>query len=197
MKRPAKHGKTQGSSRRGRKLKRPGKSAGREAERPLIRLTTRALRGGRGVGFAARVCLVEAGGKSLETVSAGKEHVQVGKATVGRTDTLLGQAGRKVGRGVALAHVGEVFAAAGSEHRLKIMLYLLEGPATYQGLQNATGLAVGPLYHHVSKLRLAGLMAPKERDLYTLTRAGRNLILLAMAGAPLLKDRRLRAQPRE
>ncbi len=197
MTKRAKRGKAKPAGKGDRRVKRTRQSGGRDAKRALITLTARRPGGGRGVGFAARVCLVEAGGKSIEVASAGKECVRVGKSTMGRTDVLLAQAGRKIGRGVALAPVGEVFAAAGSEQRLKIMLYLLEGPATYQGLQNATGLAVGPLYHHVSKLRLAGLMRPKERDVYTLTRAGRNLVLLAVAGAPLWKDQRLRAQPLE
>ena len=165
--------------------------------RRIIALSTRRPRGGRGVGLAAGVCIVEAVGGAVEVASAGKEHVQVGAATVGRADSILARAGRKLGRGVNWERAGEALAAAGNVHRLQIMAYLLEGPATYRALQKATGLQVGPLYHHIDKLRLAGLMGPKERDLYTLTRAGRNLILLAIVAVRLLKDRRLRPQPVE
>ena len=147
--------------------------------------------------MAAGVCIVEALGANLEVVSGGKEHLEVGAGTVGRTDTILARAGRKLGRGVRWARAAEALAAAGSLHRLRIMAYLLEGPATYRALQKTTGLRVGPLYHHIDRLRLAGLMGPKERDLYTLTRAGRNLILVVIAALRLLNDRRARPQPIE
>lgn len=84
------------------------------------------------------------------------------------------------------------FAAAGHPVRGKVLHLLLAGPATYRKLQKATHLHAGPLYHHVNQLRLAGLLLPKERDLYELTRGGRNLILTMLAVGPLLKDRRRR-----
>ena len=80
--------------------------------------------------------------------------------------------------------------AVGSPQRLAIVAKLLEGPATYRALQKATGLKVGPLYHHINQLRLASLVAPKERDLYRLTRAGRNLLVVLLAALPLLTDTR-------
>jgi predicted transcriptional regulator len=73
-----------------------------------------------------------------------------------------------------------------------ILQLLLDGPATYRALQKATGLAAGPLYHHVNQLRLAGLILPKQRDLYELTRGGRNLYMIALTLAPLTGDRRRR-----
>lgn len=76
--------------------------------------------------------------------------------------------------------------------RLKILLKLLEGPATYRGMQKTTKLKAGPLYHHINQLRLSGLILPKQRDLYELTRGGRNLMLIAMAAAPLIADSRRR-----
>ncbi len=162
----------------------------------IITLRTRRPTGGRGVGLGAGVCVVEGVGTSLEVVSSVREQFRTGKRATGSVDAMLAEAGRKLGRGVKWVRVSEVLAAAGHVHRLRIMAYLLEGPATYRGLQRATGLQVGPLYHHIDKLRLAGLMGPKERDLYTLTRAGRNLLLLAMVLGPLVRQRRLRPTPR-
>ena len=89
--------------------------------------------------------------------------------------------------------VCEAFAALGNSARVVILQLLLDGPATYRALQRTTGLAAGPLYHHVNQLRLAGLILPKQRDLYELTRGGRNLYSAALAVASLALDRRRRA----
>ena len=48
-------------------------------------------------------------------------------------------------------------------------------------LAKATGLKAGPLYYHLRELREAGLIGPRVRDLYVLTRQGRRLILATMA----------------
>ena len=87
-------------------------------------------------------------------------------------------------------------AALGNDQRVKIMAKLLEGPAIYRSLQRVTRLRAGPLYHHINQLRLAGLILPKQRDLYELTRGGRNLILAAMVVGPFIRDGRRRPQPR-
>jgi len=78
---------------------------------------------------------------------------------------------------------------------LQILTALLYGPATYRTLQKASKLKAGPFYHHINQLRLAGFLGPKTRDLYVLTRAGRNALLVALSLAPLLKDRRIRPLP--
>ena len=83
-------------------------------------------------------------------------------------------------------------AAVGHVQRGKIMSKLLDGPATYRALQRVTKLKAGPLYHHINQLRLAGLMLPKQRDLYELTRGGRNLILTVLAMGRLIKDTKRR-----
>lgn len=94
-----------------------------------------------------------------------------------------------------LRGVAEVLAAVASVHRVKMLAKLLEGPATYRALQKVTGLKAGPLYHHVAQLRLAGLIGPKQRDLYDLTRGGRNVALAVMTLPRLARDRRPRPQP--
>ncbi len=86
----------------------------------------------------------------------------------------------------------EAFAAMGHPQRARMLLALLQGPATYRTIQKVTKLKAGPLYHHINQLRLAGLIAPRQRDLYELTRGGRNLALVAIAASPLLKDHRRR-----
>jgi hypothetical protein len=85
-----------------------------------------------------------------------------------------------------------VLAALGHVERAKILAKLLEGPATYRSLQHVTKLKAGPLYHHINQLRVARLILPKQRDLYELTRGGRNAILGAMVLAPLISDIRRR-----
>jgi len=71
-------------------------------------------------------------------------------------------------------------------------MHLLEGPAVYKSLSKVTGLGAGPLYHHINCLRLAGLIRPPQRDVYELTRGGRNMILLVMALDKLGADLRRR-----
>ena len=92
----------------------------------------------------------------------------------------------------ASAATCRVFAAAGHPTRAKLLGKLVDGPATYRALQTATKLAAGPLYHHINQLRLAGLILPKQRDLYELTRGGRNLVAAMAALEPLLRDGRRR-----
>ena len=107
-------------------------------------------------------------------------------------------AGDASGRGAAgrvsktVASVARAFGALGHVQRTKILAKLLEGPATYRAVQRVTKLKAGPLYHHINQLRLAGLILPKQRDLYELTRGGRNLILAAMVIGPLIRDKRRR-----
>lgn len=164
-------------------------------KRRIIEMATRWRKGSRGVGLGAAVCVVEAVGGRIEVASGSVEQMSDGRGATRGADALMAGIARKLGRGGNWDAVSDALSAAGHGQRLRIMAYLLEGPATYRALQNATGLAVGPLYHHIDRLRLAGLMEPKQRDLYTLTRAGRNLVLLARVAGPLLKDRRPRAQP--
>lgn len=105
------------------------------------------------------------------------------------TPARLGGSGPK-----SIRHLSTALAAMGHPVRIKILTMLLDGPGVYRSLQKVTGLKPGPLYHHVNQLRLAGLIGPKERDLYELTRAGRNLLMVTLAVEPLLKDSRLRPQ---
>jgi len=90
--------------------------------------------------------------------------------------------------------VRQAICAAAHSVRVRIMVELLEGPAIYRTLKKLTKLKPGPLYHHINQLRLGGLINPKERDLYELTRGGRNLILVLAAARTLIHDKRRRPQ---
>lgn len=106
-----------------------------------------------------------------------------------------GAAARRFSSKARLDELARVLSAFGNPHRLEILTALLYGPATYRTLQRASKLKAGPFYHHINQLRLAGFLGPKTRDLYVLTRAGRNALLVALSLAPLLKDRRIRPLP--
>jgi DNA-binding transcriptional ArsR family regulator len=145
------------------------------------------------VGFGGLVAVFEARGRHRDVFVA-----RVGKLANTRiigpdSEVAIQDAARRIAPRKH-AELASVLAALGSEHRLAILSGLLEGPATYRWLQNRTGLKAGPLYHHISQLRMAGLVGPKTRDVYMLTRAGRNALLAVIAMLPLLKDTRIRAQ---
>lgn len=146
-------------------------------------------------GLGVVVGVVETvGGQIDATVIAGDRLGNLGPRRGARGTSILGPA-RLGGSGPKSARlVGTALAAMGHPARIKILTMLLDGPGVYRSLQKVTGLKPGPLYHHVNQLRLAGLIGPKQRDLYELTRAGRNLLMVTLALEPLLKDRRLRPQ---
>ena len=172
----------------GRQSPSPRKSAS-SPEKPQAALSDRAikqqfpgLRNGDGCG--AVVAVAEQAGKQWEIVKGG---VQINTA-------IGGGGGRPSARqnSSGLARASEAFAALGHPQRLRILVKLLDAPGTYQSLMKLTKLGAGPLYHHINQLRMAGLILPKQRDLYELTRGGRNVILTAMALEPLMRDKRRR-----
>ncbi len=140
------------------------------------------------VGLGAFVAVAENDGGGLEVASSRAAEFRGGRPAAASASTTLEQIARQLCcRDIeALAPVLDAF---GSLHRLRILACLLEGPTAYRMLQKRTALTAGPLYHHVNQLRLAGLVAPKARDTYLLTRAGRNALLVMLALLPLLKDR--------
>jgi hypothetical protein len=167
-------------------------------------------------GLGALVAVVEGDGASWDVSTVINDQTEVAKQKdarmpgARRSRARAAGTGRAVGPEEAAARTAKVFvsksgrselaallAALASEHRLRILGKLLEGAATYRSLQKVTGLKAGPLYHHIANLRLASLVAPKQRDLYELTRAGRNALLAALVLGPLAKDRRRRPPPHE
>ncbi len=151
------------------------KPSGRGAQFPLIR---------RNGGLAARVTVME----SLADTCDEQDHA----CAVARRRA--GPAGTPAVGGVSrsLMRTTGALAALGHTQRARIMVKLLQGPATYRALQHVTKMKAGPLYYHINELRSAGLILPKQRDLYELTRGGRNLTLIAAALDPLIRDKRRR-----
>lgn len=131
-------------------------------------------------GSAALVAVAAVDGGKLKVATSRIEQMQQQPAAGNRKRTANGLAADQRKR------LAQIVEAVASPHRLGILLKLLEGPSTYKALQRTTGLNVGPLYHHVNRLRGEGLVGPRERDLYLLTVAGRNLVLALMAALPLI-----------
>jgi len=68
-------------------------------------------------------------------------------------------------------------AAFGQRRRLQISRAILAGANTHIQLAKASGLAAGPLYHHIRALERAGILVVVERNRYDLTAFGRDLLL--------------------
>ncbi len=91
------------------------------------------------------------------------------------------RAARKVSVGCRPAKLARLLAAIGHPQRIAILRELLAGEATHKALAKITRLKAGPLYYHIRELRSAGLIGPKVRDLYVMTRRGRRAILVSLA----------------
>lgn len=156
-----------------------------------------ALRRQGGRGLAAMVAVVEGTGRGWDRSVVISDQARGARTAGAGAEAAVSRAAKAVASRVRQAELAAVLAALGSPHRLRIMLKLLEGAATYRALQKVAGLQAGPLYHHISHLRLAALIGPKQRDLYELTRAGRDVLLAALLLGPLARDRRRRPAPQE
>jgi len=141
------------------------------------------------------VAVVEGTGRGWDRSMVISDEARAAKRAEPGPEAAVAKAAKALASRVRQAELAAVLAALGSPHRLRIMLKLLEGAATYRTLQKMAGLQAGPLYHHISHLRLAGLIGPKQRDLYELTRAGRDVLLAALLLGPLSRDRRRRPAP--
>jgi DNA-binding HxlR family transcriptional regulator len=145
--------------------------------------------------MAAVVAVAEAVGGKWDLVCAVTDHTETNRSANTAVHSRGARPRRSLGTGGEARRLAAVLSALGSAYRVQILVKLLEGPGTYRTLQKATRLKAGPLYHHVAQLRLAGLIGPKERDLYELTRGGRNLILVVLTLPKLIKDPRRRPLP--
>lgn len=147
---------------------------------------------GRWQGCSVALIVIERTGRHVDRVTS---RLALSAETGGATKMPRGRKGvhRSSSLGVEIpARVCRTMFALGHVQRMRIIRKLLDVPATYQALKRLTRLKPGPLYHHVNQLRLAGLILPKQRDLYEITRAGRNMVLGAMALGPLSVDARRR-----
>jgi len=177
--------------------------ASRSRPDPALRQWLPALRHPAGLGLAAMVAVVEGTGAGWNQAVAVADRLtpiprsRAARSAEGglRPEHTNSRAARALLRASRTKELARVLGALGSAHRLRILFKLLEGAATYRTLQKVTGLKAGPLYHHISQLRLAELVGPKQRDLYELTRAGRNVVVVASVLGALSRDRRPRPAP--
>lgn len=168
-----------------KKRRRPNATAGtsRSAQRPAS--AAAALLGRKECGCAVSVCVVERQGDSVDRA----------ESNVTAPESVNTKRRRRKIK--VSAETARRLAAVGHPQRLAVLTLLLDGPAVYRSLQRATGLGAGPLYHHINQLRLAGLMRPAQRDIYELTRGGRNTILVALALDKIGADKRPRPVPQD
>lgn len=75
--------------------------------------------------------------------------------------------------------LSKFLAAFGQRRRLQISRAILSGANTHHELARVSGLAPGPLYHHIKTLERAGMLVMVERNRYDLTAFGRDLLLVA------------------
>ncbi len=150
-----------------------------------------------GAAYGLATCLVvlEALGRSVDTGCSAVAHVADAARSSRTPHDETERAARTFASKANVQQLSRVLTAFASPHRLKILISLLSGPQTYRALVRATRLKAGPLYHHVNQLRLASFLGPKARDTYVLTRAGRNVLLVALSLGPLMRDRRTRPMP--
>ncbi|NLX13442.1 MAG: winged helix-turn-helix transcriptional regulator [Phycisphaerales bacterium] len=97
---------------------------------------------------------------------------------------------RRFFQGLDPDSTSRLLAAVSHPRRIHILKVLLGGPACYRAMAKATGLKAGPLYHHLSELRSAGLIGPKTRDAYVITRKGQRIAFLILAMQKMSSCRR-------
>ena len=87
---------------------------------------------------------------------------------------------------INVQRVARLFNALANRHRIAMLQAMFAGAGTHAALTEQLGLKAGPLYHHVRELRLAGLVALEQRDLYRLTDRGNSGLMLAACFDSLL-----------
>ncbi len=170
-------GRSGGAAGARKKATKSKRAASRKPAFPLL---------GKGQGYGVWLRLADSTSDAYDEKDANLEWV-VGQHPIGRGGKGRGRSSRKPRLS---DRTTEAVTAAGHPVRAKLLSKLLEGPATYQALKRMSKLEPGPLYFHIGQLRACGLIMPRQRDLYELTRGGRNLILTMMAMGSLIHDRR-------
>ena len=173
--------KTRGRRRRSA----PGVKAGPSAARSKTRFPVVLRADGCGVALY----LAERAGATSEYVSSEYEVRSSIRLNGNRPKKRSTVGGR---RAVITEATCRALSTLGHLQRVRILMKLLDGPCTYAALQKVSKLKAGPLYHHINQLRLSGLVLPKQRDLYELTRGGRNLALVAIVAGSVARDVRRR-----
>lgn len=140
-------------------------------------------------GFGVAVAVVEGTDGRWDVAQVLEDRIVLAGRGVTRGNGTA-RAVRRIASKARVTRLSTMLAALGHPVRVRLMVKLLEGPATYRALQKVTRLKAGPLYHHINQLRLASLVLPKKRDLYAMARAGRNLLVASLALMSLCGDAR-------
>ena len=123
-----------------------------------------------------------------------KSLVSPSRKNGGSLQDLSAQAARRLLPKTDPSETATIMGSLGHPHRLIILQRLLRGAASYRDLHEAAKLKAGPLYHHVSTLRLAGLICAKKRDIYELTELGQYLALVSAIIPKLVRARSKRVK---
>lgn len=178
-------GARKGSRKRGKGAVRKGRAVGGSVSFVGVG------RSGSGAGLAVLVAVAESVGGEWDVAQAKDERVSRRKGS-GGVMAAMTRAARGIATKQRIKKLAGTLGALGHPARVAMLVKLLEGPATYRALQKVSRLKAGPLYHHVNQLRLASLILPKQRDLYALTRGGRNVLVGGLALMSLAGDQRER-----
>ncbi|MBN1344789.1 MAG: winged helix-turn-helix transcriptional regulator [Phycisphaerae bacterium] len=88
--------------------------------------------------------------------------------------------------------LAKLLCAFAHPQRVAIIKAIFTGAGTYADLRERVGLKAGPMYHHLRELKLAGVLADGPRDVYRLTRQGKDALILACSLATLHDRNRAR-----
>lgn len=169
------------------------RKAGKSPRRRGVGISTTRKRSSKnrlGTGFACSISIVQAvEGKGREVSTSVESMISERRGGGPRERSTAATAARNLVKGLNLETIAASLGSLASTHRLTIVHRLMEGPAGYGQLREATKLQAGPLYHHIGFLRLAGVVGPKSRDVYELTESGRRLALLSVLVPKLLRSR--------
>jgi len=96
---------------------------------------------------------------------------------------------------VAEEELARVLAGFAQRSRVGVLRAILSGANTHAALKHRTGLAAGPLYHHLRSLERAGLVVFVERNRYDVSQLGRDLIMLATVACADANQRLTKKKP--
>lgn len=182
--------KSRSSGRPGGRASRPTSGTGKA--RPGSRLRRRPGSGRRAAGLQARLAIHVDDGLNRDTAEVELDglltHPRKPAAGVFPGVRERESAARRVTRGSDPRRLAGLLAAIAHPQRLAVLLKLLAGEANHKLLIKATCLKAGPLHYHLRELRGAGLIGPKQRDIYSLTKRGRRTILAALAMGRLCRE---------
>jgi DNA-binding transcriptional ArsR family regulator len=74
------------------------------------------------------------------------------------------------------ARISELLNSVANEHRVQVASMLVDGPADFSKLQEATGLSKTALSHHLGILSGSGVITNPSRGRYELSVDGRALL---------------------